>query len=119
MDKAEVEVIKSLPPLRTVRDIKSFLDHAGFYQRFINDFLKISRPLCLLLQKDKDFVFDEECLVAFETLKETLTSTLVIAPPVWDLPFELMCDASDYAVGTVWGRGLARTHMLYITHPGL
>ena len=81
VDKAKVEVIRDLPPPRTVRDIRSFLGHAGFYRRFIKDFLKISRPLCLLLQKDKAFVFDEKCLEVFETLKEALTSTPVIAPP--------------------------------------
>ena len=114
VDKAKVEVIRDLPPPRTVRDIRSFLGHAGFYRRFIKDFSKISRPLCLLLQKDKDFVFDEKCLEAFETLKEALTSTPVIAPPNWDLPFEVMCDASDYAVGAVLGQKVDKDpHVIY------
>ena len=97
-----------------MRDIRSFLGHAVFYRRFIKDFSKISRPLCLLLQKDKDFVFDEKCLEAFETLKEALTSTPVIAPPNWDLPFEVMCDASDYAVGAVLGQRVDKDpHVIY------
>ena len=114
VDNAKVEVIRDLPPPRTVRDIRSFLGHAGFYRRFIKDFSKISRPLCLLLQKDKDFVFDEKCLEAFETLKEALTSTPMIAPPVWDLPFEVMCDASDYAVGIILGQKVDKDpHVIY------
>ena len=51
VDKAKIEVMKSLPPPRTTKDIRSFLGHAGFYRRFIKDFSKISRPLCNLLQK--------------------------------------------------------------------
>src|SRR5579862_8515266 len=114
VDKAKVEVIRDLPPPRTVRDIRSFLGHVGFYRRFIKDFSKISRPLCLLLQKDKDFVFDEKCLEAFETLKEALTSTPVIEPPNWDLPFEVMCDASDYAVGIILGQKVDKDpHVIY------
>jgi hypothetical protein len=54
-----------------------------------------------LLNKDKSFTFDNECLNAFETLKERLTSSPIIAAPNWNLDFELMCDASDYAVGAV------------------
>jgi hypothetical protein len=54
-----------------------------------------------LLNKDKSFTFDNECLNAFETLKERLTSSPIITTPNWNLDFELMCDASDYAVGAV------------------
>ncbi|XP_057733998.1 uncharacterized protein LOC130949240 [Arachis stenosperma] len=50
------------------------------------------------------FVFDFDCLHAFETLKANLTSTPIIAPPDWDLPFEFMCDASDFAIGAVLGQ---------------
>ena len=57
-----------------------------------------------LLNKDKSFLFDNECLIAFETLKERLTSVPIITAPNWDLNFELMCDASDYAVGSILGQ---------------
>ncbi|CAN6677828.1 unnamed protein product [Malus baccata var. baccata] len=73
----------------------------GFYRRFIKDFSKISTPLCRLLQKDVSFEFNEECENAFKHLKEMLTSTPIIRPPDWSIPFELMCDASDYALGAV------------------
>ncbi|CAN6583699.1 unnamed protein product [Malus baccata var. baccata] len=75
-----------------------------FTGRFIKDFSKISRPLCNLLAKDAPFVFDEVRLEAFKKLKTLLTTTPIIATPNWSLPFELMCDASDYAVGSVLGQ---------------
>nr|XP_017221472.1 PREDICTED: uncharacterized protein LOC108198219 [Daucus carota subsp. sativus] len=81
-----------------------FLGHAGFYRRFIKDFSKISKPLCKLLENDTPFLFDEACLKAFEELKRRLISAPIIIAPDWSLPFELMCDASDYAVGAVMGQ---------------
>lgn len=87
-----------------MKEIRSFLGHAGFYRRFIKEFSKISRPLCNLLAKDAPFVFDNDCLHAFEMLKMALTSTPIIQPPNWNEPFEIMCDASDYAVGVVLGQ---------------
>nr|XP_017248025.1 PREDICTED: uncharacterized protein LOC108219212 [Daucus carota subsp. sativus] len=76
----------------------------GFYRRFIKDFSKITKPLCNLLEKDVPFKFDGECLAAFETLKKKLTTAPVITAPDWNEPFEMMCDASDYAVGAVLGQ---------------
>ena len=102
-DKDKVEVIDNLPPPMIVKGIRSFLGHASFYRRFIPDFSKIAQPLTELLANDIPFVFSDDCLAAFEKLKMTLISTLVIQPPDWNLPFELMCDASDYAVGLVLG----------------
>ncbi|GJV71263.1 reverse transcriptase domain-containing protein [Tanacetum coccineum] len=67
------------------------------------DFSKIARPLTKLLEKDTPFEFDDECQKAFESLKEKLTCAPVIINPNWFLPFELMCDASDFAVGAVLG----------------
>ena len=56
------------------------------------------------MQKDVPFVFDDDYLEAFETLKKALISTPIVQPPDWHLPFEIMCDASDYAVGVVLGK---------------
>jgi hypothetical protein len=114
VDKAKVDLISNLPPPRTVKEIRSFLGHAGFYRRFIKDFSKIARPLCKLLAKETPFEFDEECLKAFGALKEILTSTPVIRPPSWGEPFEIMCDASDYAVGAVLGQRIEKLpHVIY------
>ncbi|KAL5549093.1 hypothetical protein UlMin_004324 [Ulmus minor] len=108
VDKSKVDLISSLPPARTVKEIRSFLGHAGFYRRFIKDFSKVSRPLCSLLAKDTPFVFDDSCIQAFDKLKHLLTSTPIIRPPDWNLPFEIMCDASDYAIGAVLGQRVNR-----------
>ncbi|GJU44882.1 reverse transcriptase domain-containing protein [Tanacetum coccineum] len=67
----------------------------------INDFSKVARPLTKLLEKDIPFEFNDKCQIAFELLKEKLTCAPVIESPNWNLPFELMCDASDFAVGAV------------------
>jgi hypothetical protein len=104
VDKAKVEVIEKLPPPVNVKGIRSFLGHAGFYRRFIKDFSKIAKPLSNLLNKDKSFNFDHDCLTAFNNLKETLTTAPIIIAPDWSLEFELMCDASDYAVGAILGQ---------------
>ena len=48
--------------------------------------------------------FDSDCLHAFQTLKQSLISAPIMQPPDWNLPFEIMCDASDYAVGAVLGQ---------------
>jgi len=74
------------------------------YRRFIKDFSKIARPLTQLLLKDAPFDFTDECLSAFNTLKQALVSAPIIQPPDWKLPFEIMCDASDYALGAVLGQ---------------
>lgn len=57
-----------------------------------------------LLEKDVSFHFDSECLKAFDVLKESLTNSPIMVSPNWSLPFELMCDASDFAVGAVLGQ---------------
>lgn len=104
MDKAKIEVISKLPSPTSVKGVRSFLGNAGFYRRFIKDFSKVVNPLCKLLEKDDKFVFNEECMKAFELLKYKLTITPIINAPNWSLPFELMCDASDVAVGAVLGQ---------------
>nr|GEW12927.1 DNA-directed DNA polymerase [Tanacetum cinerariifolium] len=75
VDKAKINVISKLPPLLILK----------------------------LLEKDTPFEFDDKCQKAFELLNEKLTCAPVIVSPYWNLPFELMCDASDFAVGVVLG----------------
>nr|GFB11449.1 reverse transcriptase domain-containing protein [Tanacetum cinerariifolium] len=108
VDKAKIEVISKLPHPTTVKGIRSFLGHAGFYRRFIKDFLKISRPMTHLLEKNSPFIFSNECIQAFRTLKDKLTKASILIAPNWDQPFELMCDASDYAVGVVLGQRIKK-----------
>ena len=106
VDKAKIEVIQNLPLLSTIKDVRSFLGHVGFYQRFIQDFVKVSKPLTTLLCKDKDFIIDEEGKHVFTMLKQALIEAPILESPNWDLPFEIMCDASDYSVGAVLGQRL-------------
>jgi hypothetical protein len=93
-----------------VKGIRSFLGHAGFYHRFIKDFSFITRPLTCLLAKDVPFEFDDACLRSFEILKKALILAPIIQPPDWSLPFEIMCNASDYAVGAVLGQTKDKKH---------
>ncbi|GKC32084.1 reverse transcriptase domain-containing protein [Tanacetum coccineum] len=108
VDKAKIDVISKLPHPTTVKGIRSFLGHAGFYRRFIKDFSKISRPMTHLLEKNTPFIFSEECIQAFQTLKKKLTEAPILIAPNWDQPFELMCDASDYAIGAVLGQRIEK-----------
>ncbi|GKA15351.1 reverse transcriptase domain-containing protein [Tanacetum coccineum] len=104
VDKAKIDVISKLPPSTNIKGIRSFLGYAGFYQRFIKDFSKITHPLTKLLEKDTPLEFNDNCHNAFKFLKEKLTCALVIVITNWDLPFELMCDASDLAVEAILGQ---------------
>ncbi|GJZ79979.1 reverse transcriptase domain-containing protein [Tanacetum coccineum] len=64
----------------------------------------ISKPMTQLLMKDAKFDFSDDCKKAFNILKEKLTTAPIIISPDWNMPFELMCDASDFAVGAVLGQ---------------
>ena len=73
VDRAKIELISQLPIPRSVKDIRSFLGHFGFYRRFIQGFSAITKPLCALLQNATEFVWSDKCQSAFETLKKHLT----------------------------------------------
>jgi hypothetical protein len=114
VDKAKVEAVEKLRPPTDIKSLRSFLGHAGFCRRFIKDFSMITKSLTNLLQKDASFDFNEKCLVAFRTLKRALITAPIIQPPDWSQPFEIMCDASDYAVGAVLGqRKESKVHAIY------
>ena len=102
VDQAKVSIIRNLIPPTTVKGIRSFLGHAGFYRRFIRDFSKIARPLCRLLENDTKFNFDESC--HFEEIKSKLVEDPIMAKPNWNREFKSICDASDFAMGVVLGQ---------------
>nr|GFA40881.1 reverse transcriptase domain-containing protein [Tanacetum cinerariifolium] len=104
VDRAKVDVIAKLPHPTTIKGVRSFLGHAGFYRRFIQDFSKISQPITHLLEKNTPYIFSEDCIKAFQMLKKKLTEAPILIAPNWDLPFELMCNASDFAIGAVLGQ---------------
>nr|GEV30913.1 hypothetical protein [Tanacetum cinerariifolium] len=98
VDSAKVDVIAKLPHPTTVKGVRIFLGHASFYRRFIQDFSKIARPMTHLLEKETPFVFSKDCIDAFETLKKKLNEAPILVVLYWNLPYELMCDAIDFAI---------------------
>ena len=104
INQAKISLIKTLIPQTTIKGIRIFLGHAGFYKRFIPDFSKIARPLCRLLENDAKFEIDEACRFAFEEIKAKFFISPIIATPDKSKEFEIMCDASDYAMGAVLGQ---------------
>ena len=104
VDRAKIEAIEKLPPPSSVKGIRSFLGHAGFYRRFIKDFSQIAKPLSNLLVQGMPFEFDSQCLHAFSVLKDKLISASIVVASDWSFPFDLMCDASDFAIGAVLGQ---------------
>nr|GEU51131.1 reverse transcriptase domain-containing protein [Tanacetum cinerariifolium] len=104
VDKSKVDVIAKLPHPTTVKGIRSSFGHVGFNPRFIQDFSKIARPMTRLLEKDTPFFLSKKCVEAIQTLKRKLTEAPILIAPGWDLPFKLMCDASDFAIGVVLGQ---------------
>nr|GEU68509.1 reverse transcriptase domain-containing protein [Tanacetum cinerariifolium] len=74
------------------------------------DKAKIARLMTCLLEEDTSFFFSNEGIEAFQTLKRKLTEAPILIAPDWDLPFELMCDASDFAIGTPWFANFANYH---------
>ena len=83
VDKAKVELITKFPPPISVKDVRQFLGHVGFYKRFIKDFSKIEKPLYELLEKDTKFLWNEACQKSFEELKSHLTTAPIVRAPNW------------------------------------
>jgi hypothetical protein len=106
VEKAKIEWLNSYhrPPMW--RGFVVFWD----MQEFIKDSFRISWLLMHLLAKDAPFVFTEECLQSFHTMKKALISAPIIQPPDWHLPFVIMCDASDYAVRAVLSQSKDKKH---------
>ena len=114
VDKAKIEATEKLPPPSSVKGIRSFLGHAGFYSRFIKDFSWIAKPLSSLLVQGTPFDFDEQCVQDFSILKDRLVSTPIVIALDWDLMFELMCNNSDYAIKAVLGQ--KRERIFQVVH---
>ncbi|GJU18931.1 reverse transcriptase domain-containing protein [Tanacetum coccineum] len=109
VDKAKVDVISKLPhPFDRQRELERFLGHVRFYRKFIKDFSKISRPMTHLLEKNTPFIVSEDCILTFQTLKKKLIEAPILIALNWDQPFEIMCDASDYAIGAVLGQRIEK-----------
>jgi len=114
VDSVKVDFIKKFPLPTSVKGVQSFIGHPRFYRRFIQDFSKITSLLRYLLVKDVPFKFDEEWMRAFNILKGRLILASVIVSPNWEKEFELMYDASDYAIGVVLSQRQGKVfHTIY------
>jgi hypothetical protein len=98
------DVLNCLPPMNASK-IHSFLGLAGYYRRFIKDFSKIAKPMTMLLEKNKNFDWTEECQVIFKELKKRLTSAPVLILPDITKKFNIYCDASRQGLGCVLMQG--------------
>jgi hypothetical protein len=101
VDPRKVQDVLSWKKPMSVSDISSFLGLAGYYQRFIEGFSKISKPMTKLLEKDKQFYWMPTCEASFQELKRRLTTALVLVMPDMDKPFSIYCDASGQGLGCV------------------
>jgi hypothetical protein len=81
VDPAKIETMKEWEQPRNVTDIHSFLKLAGYYHRFIENFSKIAKPMTNLLKKTNEFEWTPKCEHSFQTLKQKLTTTPVLALP--------------------------------------
>ncbi|CAA7407941.1 unnamed protein product [Spirodela intermedia] len=104
VNRVKIDVISKMKPPNSVKQIRSFLGHLGYYRKFIQDFSKISKPLTMLLSKDVPFNFDEKCFESFSKIKRLLPEAPILQAPDWSLPFEIMCNASNYAVRAILGQ---------------
>jgi len=78
VEKAMVDLISNMRAPSSMKQVRSFLGHAGFYRRFIKNFSKVASPVTNLLTRDALFVFDESCVKAFEKLRSLLVSTPIV-----------------------------------------
>jgi hypothetical protein len=118
IDQSRIIALERLPRPQDSKGVQNFLGHANFYKRFIKDFSIIAAPLIDLVQRDVPFSFDNKCISAFDQLKKALVSAPILQAPKWDEPFEIMCDASDYAIGAVLGQhdGMSLNVIQYASH---
>ena len=100
-DPAKLESIRTWPTPTNTTDVRSFLGLASYYRRYIKGFANIARPLHALTQKDKTFHWSQECESAFQTLKEKLSTSPILAYPRVGQEFVLDTDASKYGIGAV------------------
>src|SRR3954469_22178179 len=97
----KVDAIVNWEPPQIVKQLRSFLGLAGDCRRFVENYSQIAKPLSNLLQKCAKFVWSPECDVAFNSLKEKLTTTLVLVSLDQSKPFQVFCDASLQGLGAV------------------
>nr|GEZ59560.1 putative reverse transcriptase domain, ribonuclease H-like domain, aspartic peptidase domain protein [Tanacetum cinerariifolium] len=101
VDPNKIKAVKNWKTPKTPTEIRSFLGLAGYYRRFIASFSKIAKPLTLLTQKNKKFVWGDEQENAFQTLKDMLYDAPILALSEGPNDFVVYCDASNQGFGCV------------------
>jgi hypothetical protein len=101
VDPSNVQEVLDWKSLRSVIQIRSFLELVGYYRWFIPNFSKIAKPMTKPLEKDAKFKWSPQCEEVFLTLKKLLTTASVLAQPNIDKSFDLYCDASGTCIGGV------------------
>ena len=96
-----VEAVLSWKVPSTVKEIQSYLGLCSYYWQYIENFSHIAAPLTRLTKKNVKYIWDESCQIAFETLKEKLCSSPILAYPKPGLKYILDTDASDVGIGAV------------------
>ena len=109
VNPTNIEVITKLLIPKTQKDIRSFLGHASYYRRFIENFTSIVAPMFKLFMKYVDFHWDSSFQTSFENLKEKLLIPPVLRGPNWALPFHIFTDASNIALRAVLGHKEGQT----------
>ncbi|XP_042988661.1 uncharacterized mitochondrial protein AtMg00860-like [Carya illinoinensis] len=100
VDVRKVEAMVEGPKLKTITELRSFLELMGYYRNFVKDYASIARPLTNILKKN-NFVWREEVEKGFEDLKKVMTTTPILAIPNFEKTFELHTDASNVGEGVV------------------
>ena len=100
-DPKKTQAVREWPRPESLHEVRSFLGFCSYYRRFIPKFAEISKPLHKLTEKNQKFLWTKECNAAFETLKEKMVSSPILAHPDFTKPFILDTDASDQAIGAV------------------
>ena len=100
-DPEKVAAVKNFPTPKTHTDAKSFLGLASYYRRYVPNFAAIAEPLHKAAEKSSPFKWTAEAQDAFDSLKDRLTTTPILAFPRLHLPFILYTDASQFAMGAV------------------
>ena len=100
-DPEKISAVHEWPTPTSVSSLRSFLGLCSYYRRFVRGFSTIASPLHCLTEKGKDFVWTQECDVAFQRLKQALSQAPVLAYPTSEDTFVVDTDASNSGVGAV------------------
>jgi len=105
MKPDKIKAVKEFPRPRNSKNIKQFLDLAGYYRHFISNFAKIAKPLTNLLRKNEKFIWSETQDEAFANLRDSLCAELLLQYPDFTKPFLIATDTSGYAIDGILSQG--------------